>query len=67
MKFKAEEVELLVSKGEDKGIENPHVLMTSSASTEKLQCLKDDETLAKLKVDCISTLEYLVLSLFINV
>lgn len=63
MQLKAEEVELLMSKGEDKEIENPQVLMTSSASTEKLQSLKDDETLAKLKVDCISSLEYLVLSL----
>ncbi|VVA89862.1 unnamed protein product [Arabis nemorensis] len=55
MQLKAEEVELLMSKGEDREIENP-----SSASTEKLQSLKDDETLAKLKVDCISSLEYLI-------
>ncbi|KFK42721.1 ubiquitin-protein ligase rnf1 2 [Arabis alpina] len=55
MHMKAEEVELLASKREQNGIENPHV-----PSTEKLQSLKDDETLAKLKVDCISSLEYLV-------
>ncbi|XP_010475005.1 PREDICTED: putative E3 ubiquitin-protein ligase RING1b [Camelina sativa] len=49
MQLKAEEVELLVSKEGDKANGN-------QTSTEKMQSLKDDETLAMLKVDCISNL-----------
>ncbi|CAN8311145.1 unnamed protein product [Cochlearia groenlandica] len=53
MQFKAEEVELSVYKAiEDK---------TSSSTTKKMQSLKDDETLAKLKVDCISSHECLII------
>ncbi|CAH2039004.1 unnamed protein product [Thlaspi arvense] len=62
MQLKAEEVELLVCKEDDKAIESK----TSSSSTEKLQSLKDEETLAKLNVDCTSSHGYLVLSLLSN-
>lgn len=57
MQLKAEEVELLVSKDVDRAI--------SKTSTEKMQSLQDDETLAKLKVDCISSHGYMVLSLLL--
>lgn len=57
--LKAEEVELLVTKEEDKATEGN----IPSSSTEKMQSVKDDETLAKLRADCISGHDYLVLSL----
>ncbi|ESQ36558.1 hypothetical protein EUTSA_v10007494mg [Eutrema salsugineum] len=56
MQLKTEEVELLVSKEDDRAIEGK----TSSSSTERLQSIQDDETLAKLRVDCISSHGYLM-------
>jgi E3 ubiquitin-protein ligase RNF1/2 len=53
LKLKAEEVELLVSKDGDTVIGN-------KTSTEKMQSLQDDETVAKLKVDCISSNGYMI-------
>ncbi|EOA40288.1 hypothetical protein CARUB_v10009016mg [Capsella rubella] len=53
MQLQAEEVELLVSKEEDKAIEN-------NTSIKKMQRLKDDETLEKLKVDYLSNHGYTV-------
>lgn len=59
--MKAEEVELLISKKDDKAIENK----ATSSSTEEMQSLKDDETFAKLEVDGISNHGYSVLSLLL--
>ncbi|CAA0161826.1 unnamed protein product [Arabidopsis thaliana] len=53
LKLKAEEVELLVSKDGDTVIGN-------KTSTEKMQSLQDDETVAKLKVYCISSNGYMI-------
>ncbi|CAE5956457.1 unnamed protein product [Arabidopsis arenosa] len=55
MKLKAEEVELFVSKDGDRVIGN-------KTSTEKMQSLQDDETLSKLKVDCILSHGYMIVA-----
>lgn len=62
--LKTEEVELLVTRGENKAIETLPVVASASASKGELQSLEDDETLSRLKTDFSSSHEqHLVTSL----
>ncbi|KAJ4901688.1 putative E3 ubiquitin-protein ligase RING1a [Raphanus sativus] len=55
--LKTEEVELLVTRGENKAIETLPVVASASASKGELQSLEDDETLSRLKTDFSSSHE----------
>lgn len=68
MHLKTEEVELLVTRGGDRAIENLPVVTSASAAASKdeMQSLEDNETLSRLKVDYISSHEqHLVASIII--
>ncbi|XP_010542893.2 PREDICTED: putative E3 ubiquitin-protein ligase RING1a [Tarenaya hassleriana] len=58
--LKVEEIELLIARGEDKEMDD----LSSSASTDGMQSLEDDDeaTLARLKVDYVLGPEHLIIA-----
>lgn len=63
MQLQAERLSLLVSKEEDNATEGKDLIIINR---ESVNVLKMTETLANLKVNCISSHGYLVLSLLLK-